>query len=590
VTHSQVQTKNYRKDIDGIRAIAVLSVILFHLGYLPNGYLGVDIFFVISGYLITKIVYNEAIGNKFSIFDFYLRRIRRIIPLVLFTSLVALIIGLFVMLPDDLENLSQSVFATNFFLNNILLLITSGDYWSIANKYKPLMHTWSLGVEEQFYLIAPLTFLFLNGKRGKWILPLLIILTIISFSLFILSSDEHSKFYLIQFRFFELSLGGLAAIIFNNRLISSRYKLILIPIILVILSFDINLSGSVKLILITLASACLLISNKNKFCELVLENKLMISIGKISFSLYMWHQIIIAYTRYFVTENITITNSIVTLLLILLLSMLSYYFIEQPFRDRKRVKTKTLLIVTGFLFILVTGCSFLLYTKAGIIRDVPELEIYRSASHNKVNLGSAKRNVHIEYNAIFFDLDKNFIGDQKIKVLIIGNSFARDWANVLLESKYGNKIEISYTPNINNCKDISERLSKAKYIFFSELEMQELHTFRNKFNIDFTKVWNVGTKNFGSNNGIFYNKRGSKNYCHQRVYINPAFLKTNDDLQNQWHDKYINLIEMIVDEKGAIPVFTPDCKFISQDCLHLTHAGAVYFARLINNNNSFKLE
>lgn len=150
--------KIYRTDIDGLRAIAVISVILFHLGYLPNGYLGVDIFFVISGYLITGIVFNEVIENRFSILKFYERRIRRIIPLVLFTTFIAFLPGVFFMLPDDLENLCQSIIASNFSMNNILMYITSDNYWDVRNDYKPLMHTWSLGIEEQFYLLYRLFF------------------------------------------------------------------------------------------------------------------------------------------------------------------------------------------------------------------------------------------------------------------------------------------------------------------------------------------------------------------------------------------------------------------------------------------------
>ena len=160
-------TNKYRTDIDGLRAIAVISVILFHLKYISNGYLGVDVFFVISGYLITSIIYKEVESNSFSILKFYEKRIRRIIPLVLFTSFVAFILGLFFMLPDDLENLSQAVFASNFSVNNILMRITSSDYWAIKNDYKPLMHTWSLGIEEQFYLFYPFIFFFLKGKKSS---------------------------------------------------------------------------------------------------------------------------------------------------------------------------------------------------------------------------------------------------------------------------------------------------------------------------------------------------------------------------------------------------------------------------------------
>src|SRR5690349_7687321 len=154
----------FRKDIQGLRALAVIVVIIFHLGFLPNGYLGVDVFFVISGFLIIGIINKDFINGTYSIKDFYVRRFRRIIPLVLLTGLVALILGTYFMLPDDLENLSQSIIATNFFSNNILQLITVRNYWDIMNEYKPLMHTWSLGVEEQFYIVIPFLFLFSSRK------------------------------------------------------------------------------------------------------------------------------------------------------------------------------------------------------------------------------------------------------------------------------------------------------------------------------------------------------------------------------------------------------------------------------------------
>ena len=164
-TKKFISSRGYRKDIDGLRALAVLPVIIFHLGYMPNGYLGVDVFFVISGFLITGIIYREVLENRFSILNFYLRRTRRIIPLVSFICVFSLLIGCFFMLPDDLENLAQSVIATNFFSNNILPVITTKNYWDILNEFKPLMHTWSLGVEEQYYLFYPLIFVFL-AKKG----------------------------------------------------------------------------------------------------------------------------------------------------------------------------------------------------------------------------------------------------------------------------------------------------------------------------------------------------------------------------------------------------------------------------------------
>tara|TARA_B110000046_G_scaffold86106_1_gene94179 strand:+ start:3644 stop:4450 length:807 start_codon:yes stop_codon:yes gene_type:complete len=255
----------YRTDIDGLRALAVISVILFHLGYINNGYLGVDVFFVISGYLITGIVYREVKNNKFSVLKFYERRIRRIIPLVLFTSLIAFILGVFFMLPDDLENLSQSVFASNLSVNNVLMYITSTDYWAVKNDYKPLMHTWSLGIEEQFYLLYPFVFFFLKKNKIKYILPVLILLSIFSISAFLLENNSSAKFYFIQYRFFELSIGGIAAIYFNSSNLNyksnkSQYFLFLLLIILVgILLFPIKLDNDIKIILVTLITTAVLV-------------------------------------------------------------------------------------------------------------------------------------------------------------------------------------------------------------------------------------------------------------------------------------------------------------------------------------------
>ena len=581
----QRQTAYYRRDIDGLRAIAVLAVVLFHLGYLPNGYLGVDIFYAISGFLITRQVFNEADKHGSWLFDFYLRRIRRIIPLVLFTSLTALVVGLFVMLPDDLENLSQSVFATNLFANNILLLITTGNYWEIVNDYKPLMHTWSLGVEEQFYLFYPLIFLFLNGKRIRYLVPFLAALTLFSIMLFCLSGNEASKFYSIQFRFFELSFGGLGALIFKDLPIKTRYGNPLIFILLVVILFDFHLPADVKLILIVVSSVGLLISGRNKFGSILLENKLMTGIGKISFSIYMWHQIVLAYDRYFITAKIGLFESLCMFAVILFLSTFSYFAIEKPFRDKTRVKKSSLLWIVGIVLIIACSSSYYIYSIGGIIRAVPELDLKKSV--NGQNHGHGERNIHIAYNSRIYDLDKGFIDNHKKKVLVIGNSMARDFANILLESKFKGLIEISYAIDIDKCMDITERIRLARFIFFENLEYERLKGLAKKFNIDTAKVWNVGTKNFGYNNGLFYNHNRNLDYCNQKTYMRPGYGERNQLLKNEWGSKYIDIIGTIVDQDQKVPVFTPDCKFISQDCRHLTRAGAVYLAQILDLDRIF---
>ncbi len=577
----------YRNDIDGLRAIAVLAVILFHMGYLPNGYLGVDVFFVISGYLITKIIYAEAIENKFSIYQFYLRRIRRIIPLMLFTTLVALITGLFVMLPDDLENLSQSVIATNFFANNILLKITTVNYWNIINDYKPLMHTWSLGIEEQFYLVYPLLFLICNKKRVKWVLPILVILTGFSLLLFVISTNEAAKFFTIPFRFFELSLGGIGAIVFKEKGINSNYKLFLIIALLVLLYLETHIPNHLKLIAVVIISFGILVSNYdyNKWNAFILENKVMIGIGKISFSLYMWHQIVLAFSRYFILETISITNAVFIGVTILVLSLLSYFFIEQPFRNKEKIKNTVLLFSTGVGLIISTAIAFYIYSISGILKDVPELDIVKDNTQKNSNVINVKRNPHIKYNARIYDFNNEFTNTPTTKVLVIGASFARDWGNVLLESKYGNQIELSYVEDINYCKNFEERIRQAKCIFLAEkngTNRSWLDSIARIYKIDTSKVWNVGLKNFGANNGIYYNRKNNPDYCSQRTKMITGILERNELLKKQWKNKYIDVMGSIIDKKNTIPVFTNQCKFISQDCKHFTKSGATYFGEIID--------
>jgi peptidoglycan/LPS O-acetylase OafA/YrhL len=569
----------YRKDIDGLRAIAALSVILFHFGYLPNGYLGVDVFFAISGFLITKILYGEMLAGNFSLARFYLRRTRRIIPLVLFISFAALVTGLFVMLPEDLENLSQSVIATNFFSNNLLLWFTTGNYWNIANHYKPLMHTWSLGVEEQFYLIYPLLFLVLGVKRQKYLLPLLLALTFVSLGFFLGDFREASKFYLIQFRFFELALGGLGAILFSGKNTSGKFQLLFLAALLFVLSGIVEMPASIKLVLTVAVSVAMLVSaKKDPITSFLLQNPLMVGIGKISFSLYMWHQLILAYTRYTVADYFSVPQAIVMLALVFALSILSYFVIEQPFRDKQKVTTKVLLISMASICIVMGAASFYLYSLSGVIRNVPELDKY----YGQNKKFSRKDETNILYNSRIYAMDKKFSDtSKKIKVLVVGDSFARDWSNVLLESAYANKIELTYIFSLNETKDADERFSQAQYIFFSALSKEEFQSIQQTHKIDTDKVWIVGTKNFGVYNGVFYNKKHDANYCSQRTEMDKGYFEKNELLKKQWGLKYIDLIGMVIDKERKMPVFTPGCKFISQDAHHLTTNGAVYFAGLL---------
>ncbi|MDP5200703.1 acyltransferase [Flavobacterium sp. DG2-3] len=601
--------KIYRIDIDGIRGLAVISVILFHLGYLPNGYLGVDVFFVISGYLITGIVFKEVKENSFSILKFYERRIRRIIPLVLFTSLIAFVLGICFMLPDDLENLAQSIFASNFSANNILMYITSSDYWAVKNDYKPLMHTWSLGIEEQFYFFYPILFFIFKNNKRKFILPVLVFMTIISLFLFFISNNYAAKFYLLQYRFFELSFGGICAIYFENlkhktnRLLEKSKFLLYIMLFAVVLILLLRNTGNndIKILLVTILSAGILVLGENHFqsdtfYKNVLCNKFLLGAGKISFSLYMWHQIIFAFARYTFLEEINILWTVILIFIVIILSILSYYLIEQPFRNRKKIKTSQLLIIIGVFFVLTSVSALYIYTIGGIIKDVPELNIKKSAHLDKLNFFDSNNNIHIEYNEHIRNLDKSFVEINKTKILVLGNSFARDFANILLESSFKSKIELSYYDCNKKLskEEIVNRFQKCDFIFiandflFTKELMQKL---KLDYNINIEKVWIVGIKDFGNSNGIFYNKTNRIDDCkNYRTVMKKNILAYNKTMKKEWGLRYIDLIKPVSDSQDRVLVFTPDCKFISQDTYHLTKFGASFYSSLLEERLSSILQ
>lgn len=563
----------FRKDIQGLRALAVIVVIIFHLGFLPNGYLGVDVFFVISGYLIIGIMNRDFLAGTYSMKGFYIRRFRRIIPLVLLTGLISLLLGAYFMLPDDLENLSQSIIATNFFSNNILQLITTRNYWDVMNEYKPLMHTWSLGVEEQFYIVIPFLFLF-SSKKNNRIFAMILVATIASAIVYIFYQDEPVKFYMLPMRFFEIAIGGLAALkargIRGNVYVSGLAFIALIAFLL----FDAGLPGELETIITVVATLLLIVYNESSFIiNRFLENRVAVYVGTISFSLYMWHQPILAFYRYTISQDFTFYSSLWLLVIMFAVALISYHFIEDYFRRAQNISTKKLLTICSFLFVGLNASAFYIYLNAGVVRDVPELEI---------SAAKVERGMHAKYNSRIRELTQDFTPSDKINVLLIGNSFARDWANVLLESEFSEQINISYSEHPFATENMQHKLDMADIIFFSPYHKAEYIPVSRKFRIDESKIWIVGTKNFGPNNGLLYNQKRSQGNCDVRADVSSYALNENEQLKKQWGSRYIDVLSYVIDDTHKVPVFTQNCEFISQDTRHFTRSGAEFFARKIN--------
>ena len=361
----------YRKDIDGLRAIAVLPVILFHAGfsYFQGGFLGVDIFFVISGDLITGLIIRELEKETFQISSFYLRRAKRLLPALFFVSITSFVVGYFLLLPIDLKNLSQSLTALSIFSTNIFFWLTT-DYFSSAAELKPLLHTWSLAVEEQFYIFFPI-FLLTIASLGRTRI-FLIILTLASISLlyffWVTNIDYHASFFLLPSRAWELLVGALLALYLannhveyftrkTNNLMSSIGLLL---IVFSILTFDSFSNFSNFYILFSVIGTLLVIcfSEQTTITYKLLSSPVLVGLGLISYSMYLWHQPILAFSKYVYVESLPQSFLLLLCSSIIPIGYLSWRYIEQPARDNKNISLSKYFVslsIVAFSLIFLIG-------------------------------------------------------------------------------------------------------------------------------------------------------------------------------------------------------------------------------------------
>lgn len=336
---------SYRADIDGLRAIAVLFVILFHIDstVFTGGFIGVDVFFVISGYLITQIIEKELAQNKFSILAFYERRFRRILPalfiVVIATSLVALVL----LNAKNLMNYGRSVAATALFSSNILFLLQSG-YFDTASEYKPLLHTWSLAVEEQFYIVFPLLMMLIHkfsmDRYTVWIISLAGLSFVLS--LFLVQFYPSMAFYLIPSRAWELLLGCILAlhvippikIGFIRELVSASGFVLIISSGL-LFSKETEFPG-LNAVFPVLGTGMIIYSGAmaKPIINRVLSIKPLVFIGLISYSFYLWHWPVIVFGRHYYVTELTDHHRLILFCTMFILAILSWKFIEQLFRNK----------------------------------------------------------------------------------------------------------------------------------------------------------------------------------------------------------------------------------------------------------------
>lgn len=366
----------YRADIDGIRAIAVLAVIFYHadIKYFPGGFVGVDIFFVISGYLITTIILGEIGRNEFSLSKFYERRIRRIFP-ALFTVMAAtLLVSAMFFNANEFHEFGKSLTAATLFASNILFWTQSG-YFEGPSELKPLLHTWSLAVEEQYYIFFPLLLTFLARHLRPKLTLTLLGLTLASFALNIynLNHDASGAFYLVHMRIWELLIGSLLAIKIIPTKINLTIRNLLSLIGLVMLATSIFLYTNdtpfpgIAAAMPTLGAALIIYSGveSKTFVGRILSFWPLVFIGKISYSLYLWHWPMIVFAKYYAIIELKPPEMTAALLAIFILSTLSWQYIEKPFRQRTFLKGRGIFAYAATVMFLTIAVGSIIYLNNG---------------------------------------------------------------------------------------------------------------------------------------------------------------------------------------------------------------------------------
>jgi hypothetical protein len=469
------------------------------------------------------------------------------------------------------------------------------------------MHTWSLGIEEQYYLIYPFILLLLSKINLKLVNYFLLIITLASIFLFTCYGNTASRFYLLHFRFFELSIGGFFAILLYNTMSIHRYYKYLFYgafISLLLLLFIPYGNNQIKVMLTTLFTICILVLGRyyyqeDKISKYVLQNKLVIYLGKISFSLYLWHQLIFAFFRYVFFESIGLLESLLLIFLTVLLSAITYHFIENPFRNKNLISSKNVYWILSIVFLISTSSAIYIYLIGGVYKDFPSVGITKNdVERSGYNFFSSTENIHIKYNEDARKLDVDFQYNTKPKILVIGNSYGRDVVNIFSESSIANEIDLIYF-DINKVKtdqDIIQRWQQADLIVFAAKNVLKKDWVKevaslNGLGVDFDKIICFGTKDFGYSNGIHYNNISTiKDFTQYYVNMRKGIIKLELELKKEWNTNYVSLIEPVANDSGQIRIFNKDGKFLSQDTLHLTKAGAVFYATILNTKLKLFLE
>lgn len=524
-----MQIEKYRKDIDGLRALAIISVFLFHLNnnFLPGGFVGVDIFFVISGFLITGIIVKEIKEKRFSFSNFYLRRIRRIFPALFLVLFISLIVATLILIPANFAAFAKALRYATLQASNILFMKKT-DYFAPQIDGNLLLHTWSLGVEEQFYVVFPIILVILSKFPKHKNLPFygLLFLTILSFafSCYFVKTNSQIAFFSLPSRFFELAIGALIALKLENKTTKTNNEIMgFIGLSLIILSLFIvkkdNFPG-LSALLPTLGTGLLIFSgfDNRTWCRKFLSGKLLVFIGLISYSLYLWHWLIIAaFREYTGIENIALLPSLIIIIISLIISFFSWKFIETPFRKKRTLEAenkftfsvpafgKSLAKITIYTPMLVSLGLIIIFTITAINAQKSGWN-WRILNFENLKNNNPEFNTSLNSHDCIKDLKYDSCASlgKKFQILLIGDSHADHYAPAIQQWAQNKGFEvISITSggcagifnvlnHAKNCKEMHDDLAKflksaeyqdIKYVFLGS--RWESYTYKSDTKNDF---------------------------------------------------------------------------------------------------------
>ena len=598
----------YRPEIDGLRAIAVISVIIYHLNenWLSGGFLGVDIFFVISGFLITGIIITEIQQNSFSFKQFYTRRIKRIYPAFITVMALVSFIASAIFIYNDFNKLRKTIELAIAFLSNFYLGLTQG-YFDLSANENPALHIWSLAVEEQYYLIFPLI-LILAYKKFREI-KVLFIITLILFFILLATSfipanfykevlHQPNIYYLSNLRFPELLIGSLLAIYhnFSNKAKLSKQVSKMLAMLSTVLLFsclflmnnDIAFIPGVTLILPCIFTALIIHTTyQNNVIKLCLSNKVIVFIGKISYSLYLYHWIFIA-LAYYITGEKQINNQSITIVTVLtiIFSVLSYYLIEQPIRKSKLNFKQSFLYIYFIPSLLLLG--FNLYKRQ--IMRVEQEHIEQESPISNENHYPAKVIILGDSHSSHLEAFLKYVGNKE------------GWNADIFKDKF----ECSFIVNDQyqldpNCQSVWRKDSQYKAIFISafyDLKMggQPVPRFRPETFIepDFKARFKDTVKQLAMQKPVYVFANNSsvsrsplrgyllENYGLEK-YLEPIRRMGNIDASNKIiHDLVKDIPNVYwVDAQQYLPKDSvmAEGKYLYGDQDHLTNFGAYYMAK-----------